>query len=69
VRTLAHTGDRLGGSRAATALHGSDTDITSRAAEFAAAGVDELVVEPVTDSLDGFLDQIARLGALIVPVK
>jgi probable F420-dependent oxidoreductase len=69
VRTLALAGGRLAEPRAATALHGRDTDITSRAGEFAAAGVDELVVEPLTDSLDGFLDQMTRRAALIVPVK
>jgi probable F420-dependent oxidoreductase len=69
VRTLAHAGDTLTGPQAATALHGSDTDITTQAAEFAAAGVDELVIEPQTDSLGGFLDQITRLATLITPVK
>jgi probable F420-dependent oxidoreductase len=69
ARTLAHTGEKFAGPETTAALHGSDTDITTRAAEFAAAGVDELVVEPLTDSLDGFLDQITRLATLIVPVE
>ncbi|MDT7705213.1 MAG: hypothetical protein QOG20_820 [Pseudonocardiales bacterium] len=29
----------------------------------------EVVVEPLTDSLGGFLDQIEQLATLIVPVK
>jgi probable F420-dependent oxidoreductase len=69
VRTRAAAGEDLVGSGAAAALHGSDADVTARAAEFAAAGVDELVVEPLTDVLEVFLDQITRLAALIVPVE
>ena len=65
VRTLAHAGVTITGPRAEAALHGNDTDITARAIEYAAAGVDELVVEPLTDSLGGFLDQITRLATLI----
>jgi alkanesulfonate monooxygenase SsuD/methylene tetrahydromethanopterin reductase-like flavin-dependent oxidoreductase (luciferase family) len=67
VRTKARVGEKLTGPDAATALHG--TDVTARAAEFADAGVDELVAEPLTDSLDEFLDQIAQLAALSVPIK
>jgi probable F420-dependent oxidoreductase len=67
VRTRAVAGAELTGPEAAAALHGSDAAITARAAEFAAAGVDELVVEPQTSSLDEFLDQIARLAAVVVP--
>jgi probable F420-dependent oxidoreductase len=65
VRTLAHVGATITGPRAETALHGGDTDITARAIAYAAAGVDELVLEPLTDSLVEFLDQITRLATLI----
>jgi probable F420-dependent oxidoreductase len=69
VRTKAHPGAHLTGPDAGSALHGTDAEVVARAAEFAAAGVDELVVEPQTDTLDGFLGQLSRLADLVVPVE
>lgn len=69
LRTRARPGTRLTGAEAGSALHGDDDAIVARAGEFAAAGVDELVVEPMADTLDGFLEVLSRLAALIVDVE
>jgi len=65
IRTKAHTGSPLSGPDAESALHGDDAAVRARAAEFSAAGVDELVVEPQTTTLDGFLDELSHLAALL----
>ncbi len=69
VRTKAHTGRQLTGPDADSALHGDDAAVIARAAEFAEAAVDELVVEPQATTLDGFLEELSRLAGLIVRVN
>ncbi len=69
VRTKAHTGRQLTGADADSALHGDDAAVIARAAEFAEAAVDELVVEPQATALDGFLEELSRLAGLIVRVN
>lgn len=62
VRTKVYVGEKkLTGPT--TALWGSDAAVIAGAAQVAAAGVHLLVVEPLTDTPAGFLDQFAQLAA------
>jgi probable F420-dependent oxidoreductase len=66
LRSHARAGDELRGPDTAGALHGTDTAIITRASEFAAAGVDELIIEPATNTLEEFLGQISHLARLLI---
>jgi hypothetical protein len=68
VRTKVYVGEKkLTGPT--TALWGSDTAVIAGAAQVAAAGVHLLVVEPLTDTPAGFLDQFAQLPSQRSSVK
>jgi probable F420-dependent oxidoreductase len=49
-------------------LQGSITDVANAATAFATAGVDRLVIEPIADELEDFLDQLRLFAAEVVPL-
>jgi probable F420-dependent oxidoreductase len=62
LRTITRVGDALHDVEPGTALDGDAAAIVAQIDRYAAAGVDQLVIEPVSSDLDDFIDQITRFA-------
>jgi probable F420-dependent oxidoreductase len=66
LRTPARVGDLPRGIEGEVSLHGDHDTIMDRVVAYATAGVDHLVLEPVADTLDDFLEQMTSLAGLLI---
>jgi alkanesulfonate monooxygenase SsuD/methylene tetrahydromethanopterin reductase-like flavin-dependent oxidoreductase (luciferase family) len=63
LRTRVRIGDTVRGAKTGPGLTGSAADLAEQVERYAAAGVDELVIEPDAAELDDFTGQMTRFSA------
>jgi probable F420-dependent oxidoreductase len=68
LRVATRIGGLIPGAVPGEAPQGSMADVAHSVLEFSEAGVDRIVVEPVTDDLEEFLVQITRFMRDVVPL-
>jgi len=56
---------RIGGAATTASLTGDAESLAERVEQYASAGVDQLVVEPVASDLDDFIDQITQFATKV----
>jgi alkanesulfonate monooxygenase SsuD/methylene tetrahydromethanopterin reductase-like flavin-dependent oxidoreductase (luciferase family) len=66
MRTMTRVGGGIDDVDPQTTLHGDPPAIAQQVERYAAAGVQHLVIEPVSKDLDDFLDQITRFAHDVV---
>jgi alkanesulfonate monooxygenase SsuD/methylene tetrahydromethanopterin reductase-like flavin-dependent oxidoreductase (luciferase family) len=62
MRTMTRVGGAIEDAEPETVLHGDPAEIVQQIERYAAAGVQHLIIEPVSRDLDDFLDQINRFA-------
>ena len=62
MRTMTRVGGAIDDAEPVTVLHGDPGAIVQQIERYAAAGVQHLIIEPVSSDLDDFLDQITRFA-------
>jgi probable F420-dependent oxidoreductase len=62
MRTMTRVGGAIDDAEPETVLHGDPAEIVQQIERYAAAGVQHLIIEPVSSDLDDFLDQINRFA-------
>jgi probable F420-dependent oxidoreductase len=62
MRTMTRVGGAIDNAEPGTVLHGDTAEIVQQIERYAAAGVQHLIIEPVSSDLDDFLDQINRFA-------
>jgi probable F420-dependent oxidoreductase len=67
LRTMTRVGDAIHDVDSEMVLHGDPAAIVQQVERHAAAGVQHLIIEPVSSDLDDFLDQITRFALDVVP--
>jgi len=67
LRVVTRVGSRLPDKDPETSLQGDTDAILHKVQEYAEAGVDRIVIEPVSSDLDDFLRQLARFAEEITP--
>ena len=67
LRVLTRVGSRLPDGDPDTSLQGDADAILHKIQDYCEAGVDRIVIEPVSSDVDGFLSQLARFADKITP--
>ena len=62
MRTLTRVGATAQGTDVGNSLHGEATAIVEQIQQYAAAGVEHLVIEPIASDLNDFIDQMTRFA-------
>jgi probable F420-dependent oxidoreductase len=62
MRTMTRVGGAIDDAAPETVLHGDPAEVVRQIERYADAGVQHLIIEPVSSDLDDFLDQITRFA-------
>jgi probable F420-dependent oxidoreductase len=66
MRTMTRVGGAIDDADPETVLYGDPAAIVAQIDHYAAAGVQHLIIEPISSDLDDFLDQITRFARDVV---
>jgi probable F420-dependent oxidoreductase len=69
MRTMTRVGETVQDADGGTGLQGDTAAIVEEIQRYAAAGVQHLVIEPISSDLNDFIDQMTRFAHDVMPIR